>query len=444
MVPWLLRISFAMCFIGHGAFGLLQKRDWLLFFSSFGIGENAALTLMPVVGTVDIALGIAALFGAPRAVILYGAAWCLFTAALRPLTGLSFGEFFERAGNFGVPIALLAWTAGQSWLTRVGTSQMLSDRAAMVRTVCIGTTAMLLFGHGWLALESKPLLVSHLSLLGFGSGTAPIMGLAEIALAAVCVWRPSVGLLVGIAAWKIASESLFVFGGAPIWEFVERGGSYAAPLAAAALTSRRRIVIAPVVRWSTAATLATVAAGAATLSAQAPAPLTPDLIAALRSGGYVVACRHAITSHDREDRMPVNFDDPSTQRVLSPEGEQQAIAIGRSLAALNIRFGRVLASPFQRTRKSAESMAGAVEIDEALSSMTRGKDTELRALLSGPVDGGANRLVVTHQGLLYRVFRSVKMGSIAEGDCLVVKPNGEGGDVLALLKPADWAAAAAR
>jgi phosphohistidine phosphatase SixA len=234
---------------------------------------------------------------------------------------------------------------------------------------------MLLFGHGWLALESKPLLVGHLSLLGFGPVAAPIMGVMEIALAALWVWRPSAGLLAGIAAWKIASESLFVLG------------------------------------------------GAATLSAQAPGPLTPELVAALRSGGLVVACRHAITSHDREDRMPVNFDDPSTQRVLSPEGEQQAIAIGRSLASLKIRFGRVLASPFQRTRQSAESMGGRVEIDEALSSMTRGRDAELKALLSGPVDTGANRLVVTHQGLLYRVFRTVKMGGIAEGDCLVVKPN---------------------
>ena len=140
--------------------------------------------------------------------------------------------------------------------------------------------------------------------------------------------------------------------------------------------------------------------------------------------------------------MPVNFDDPSTQRVLSPEGERQAIDLGRSLAALKIRFNAVMASPFQRTRQSAESMAGRVEVAEALSSMARGRDAELRTLLHGPVEPGANRLVVTHQGLLYRVFRSIKQGSIKEGDCLVVRPGDQGGEVAAVVTPGDWFRAA--
>ena len=441
--PWLLRIGFAMCFVGHGAFGILQKRDWLSFFAAFGIGEPVALQLMPVVGTVDIALGIAVLFGAPRALVLYGAGWCLFTAALRPLTGSSAGEFFERAGNYGVPIALLSWTMGQSWWSRIETRHMDTDRTALVRTVCLWTTAVLLFGHGWLALENKPLLVNHLSLVGAGGGVR-LIGLVEIALAVACVARPSQGLLVSIAMWKLATESLFGFAGAPLWEFVERGGSYVAPLAAAMLTASGRAAV-PIrsTPLSTAATLALLVFAGAPMSAQAPGPLTPALVAELQGGGLVVACRHAITSHDREDRMPVNFDDPSTQRVLSPEGEQQAIDLGRSLAALKIRFGAVMASPFQRTRRSAESMAGQVQIAEALSSTARGRDAELRALLSGPVDASGNRLVVTHQGLLYRVFRSIKQGSIREGDCLVVRPNEQGGEIAAIVTPADWARAAA-
>jgi hypothetical protein len=39
--------------------------------------------------------------------------------------------------------------------------------------------------------------------------------------------------LIGIALWKLATESLFVAAGAPAWEIVERGGSYAAPFALA-------------------------------------------------------------------------------------------------------------------------------------------------------------------------------------------------------------------
>lgn len=444
VAPWLLRIGLAMCFIGHGAFGLLQKREWLAFFAPFGIGEVVGLQVMPVIGTLDIALGVAVLFGAPRALILYGACWCIFTAALRPFTALSAGEFFERAGNYGVPIALLVWTSGQAWWSRIETQHMHADRVALVRTVCLWTTAVLLFGHGWLALESKPLLINHLSLVGAGSAVR-LMGLFEIALAVACVARPSTGLLVSVAMWKLATESLFVFAGAPVWEFIERGGSYVAPIAAAMLTMPRRAVV-PIGKasLSTAAALAMMVAAGAQLSAQAPGSLTPALITELQSGGLVVACRHAITSHDREDRMPVNFDDPSTQRVLSAEGEQQAIDLGRSLAALKIRFGAVMASPFQRTRRSAESMAEPVQVAEALSSMARGRDAELRALLYGPVGAGSNRLVVTHQGLLYRVFRSIKQGSIREGDCLVVRPNEQGAEVVALVTPADWARAVAR
>jgi hypothetical protein len=48
------------------------------------------------------------------------------------------------------------------------------------------------------------------------------------------------GLLVFVAAWKLATEFLFVVAGAPIWEFVERAGSYAAPLALSFMMRERR------------------------------------------------------------------------------------------------------------------------------------------------------------------------------------------------------------
>jgi hypothetical protein len=40
-----------------------------------------------------------------------------------------------------------------------------------------------------------------------------------------------------VAVWKLSTESLWIATGAPIWEFVERAGSYAAPLAFAALVA---------------------------------------------------------------------------------------------------------------------------------------------------------------------------------------------------------------
>lgn len=437
-----LRLGFAMCFIGHGVFGLMQKRDWLPFFDLFGIGEPLALQVMPLVGSFDIAVGLAALFAPIRLLFVYGAVWCVYTAALRPASGQSVGELVERAGNYGIPIALLAATAGQRYFARIGSTFSASGlRAAW--GACAWTTALLLAGHGWLALQAKPLLIRHFSIAGLDAGGVPVIGTLELMLALAVVLRPSKWLFITVAVWKLATESLFIVDGAPIWEFIERGGSYAAPIAAAGLMAKYGLPAAP--PWPLLRVATTLALGGllpATLSAQAPSsappPLTPALIDQLRGGGLIVACRHGITGHDQEDRQPVNFDDPSTQRILSPEGAAQAAALGKAMAGLKITFAEVLASPFQRTRLTAELIAGHVRVDEALSSMARGKDDQLRALLSGSPKPGTNRLVITHQGLLYRAFPTLKHGSVGEGECLVVRPGETSGDVVAQVKPADW------
>jgi hypothetical protein len=68
----------------------------------------------------------------------------------------------------------------------------------------------------------------------------PALGWLELGLAgAVALW-PSPALLVGVAAWKLATEALFLTAGAPVWELVERGGSYAAPIALALVLARSR------------------------------------------------------------------------------------------------------------------------------------------------------------------------------------------------------------
>src|SRR5688500_3389223 len=97
-VPLLLRIGVAACFIGHGAFGLLQKREWLVYFELMNIPEWAALQLMPLIGTIDITIGVLALVMPCRALFAYAAGWCLMTAALRPLAGQGIAEMIERAG----------------------------------------------------------------------------------------------------------------------------------------------------------------------------------------------------------------------------------------------------------------------------------------------------------------------------------------------------------
>jgi hypothetical protein len=235
---WILRIGAAMCFIGHGAFGIITKEAWVPFFGIVGIPERIAFALMPIIGMIDIAAGVGLLCAPVPAVLVYMSAWGLWTAILRPLSGDNIWETLERAGNYGVPFAFLVLAGGRhvlrDWLAPLSPRAITSGQLDRVATVLRLTTALLLAGHGALgAFVQKPLLAGHYATLGLDASVVPIIGTLEIAAAVAVLLRPSVALLAIIAVWKLASESLFLAAGDPIWEFIERGGSYAAPIALA-------------------------------------------------------------------------------------------------------------------------------------------------------------------------------------------------------------------
>jgi hypothetical protein len=235
-----LRVAAALCFIGHGAFGILTKEAWLAYFGVVGIGREGGYFFMPLVGAMDIFLGVSVLLRPTKAALAYMTAWALWTASLRPLAGQGFAEFLERAGNYGVPLALLL--AGLFAFPRVGWLAELTPRPldaaqlGRIAWVLRVTTATLLLGHGLLALSGKPLLVKHLALIGAGDGGAStasavaFLGALEIGLAAAVLAFPARPLLVLALAWKLGTELLFPMTGDYVWEFIERAGSYGAPL----------------------------------------------------------------------------------------------------------------------------------------------------------------------------------------------------------------------
>src|SRR5579864_444016 len=90
-----LRIASAMCFIGHGAFGVITKAIWCNYFAVLGIGHDTAYTLMPFVGTFDICMGLLILFYPLRIVFGWLVVWGFITASLRPLSGEPFAELIE-------------------------------------------------------------------------------------------------------------------------------------------------------------------------------------------------------------------------------------------------------------------------------------------------------------------------------------------------------------
>jgi hypothetical protein len=234
-----LRVGAGLCFIGHGAFGIITKPAWVPYFAVVGIPEHIAYTLMPVIGVVDVLAGITVLASPRPIVLLYMTVWALWTALLRPLSGDRVWETVERAGNYGVPLALIMLVGGsdaiRDWFARVRALPLLPRVTTNVAWILRVTTALLMVGHGALAAVGTALLVHHFDVIGLDATSLTIAGGIEIGLAIAVLARPGVALLVFVACWKLATESLFVVAGAPVWEFVERAGSYVAPIALAML-----------------------------------------------------------------------------------------------------------------------------------------------------------------------------------------------------------------
>lgn len=245
-LQWLLRLGVFMEFAGHGACGVHTKAAWLPYFHVFAIPEAAAWKLMPVVGSVDIALGMMALLSPRRALLLYMAIWGCFTALLRPVAGQGGWEFIERAYNYGVPLMLLLVLGlghdRKSWFASVKTAPPLSSRqTGNLLWVLRAIVALMLIGHGgYGAFMAKGNLLGFYQAAGFGSLGLPLetiradIGFLEIGLGVAALFATRPSFFVFIFAWKLGSELLYPVAGADLacWEVVERGGSYVAPLAA--------------------------------------------------------------------------------------------------------------------------------------------------------------------------------------------------------------------
>ena len=226
-----LRLAVAMCFIGHGAFGIVTKPIWCNYFAVFGIGHDWSYRLMPILGTVDVLLGITMLVWPMRAILIWLVIWGIVTAALRPLSGEPFAEFIERAGNFGAPLALLAMVGvGASlreWTARISPNVQTDDATLRRVTGCLRiVTSLLLLGHGWLNLIEKPSLLEQYASLGFSNpvAVAHAVGAFEVVLAAAVLIRPLRYFVLAVCLWKVGTELFYPH--YLLLEWVERGGSY--------------------------------------------------------------------------------------------------------------------------------------------------------------------------------------------------------------------------
>ena len=236
-IHYTLRIAAAMCFIGHGAFGIITKAVWCNYFAIFGIGKSMAYQIMPFVGIMDILLGILLLIKPVRAIAVWLVVWGLATALCRPLSGEPFAEFLERAGNYGAPFCLLLITGGikfnLQWLFSTMRADTAEDAKLMGRVkMALQITAFLLLaGHGWLNLLHKPALLQQYASLGFSNpvNISILAGIFEIMAAIALLVKPARPLIVVFLVWKIGTE--FFYPHFELFEWIERGGSYGTLLA---------------------------------------------------------------------------------------------------------------------------------------------------------------------------------------------------------------------
>lgn len=123
IIAWVLRIAVAGEFLGHGAFALQGKAQWIGWIQELlRVDAATAGTLLLLIGVADIAVAAGVLLwrGLPRAVLVWAAIWGFWTALVRPIVGEPIWDFVERWANWGAPLALLllrGWPKkGSEWL----------------------------------------------------------------------------------------------------------------------------------------------------------------------------------------------------------------------------------------------------------------------------------------------------------------------------------------
>jgi len=189
-----------------------------------------------------------------------------------------------------------------------------------------------------------------------------------------------------------------------------------------------------------AVSLVAFAATAADTAPRGQAAAGKSLLTALRDGGYILYFRHTATDFSQNDDQMTGYEDCARQRNLTDAGRADARAIGASIRTLGIPIGEVLASPFCRTRETAELMFGRATISDAVrggpASTEGGRYEELRALLARPVPGKVNLVIASHGNPFAAIAGTPYL---AEGEAAVIGPLGGGSfAVVARIRKDQW------
>jgi hypothetical protein len=341
---------------------------------------------------------------------------------------------------------------------------------------------MLLIGHGGLLLfQPSQVHLLHASLLpaipkflSLGR-SLQLLGSFEGALGLFLLIRPFPKIALLAFGWKVLSELLFPIGGDPIWEFIERGGSFGLPLAlylglralpdwrfkdswAVALIRKAgpsgsdqastRIALAALacillafvagLRPSLRVPFAKPQLSHVLEPAEVSLRYGPELLSALRKGGLAIYFRHFETTHEKgvlQDPQAFIYGglhmsdlaECTWQRRLSELGRVRARQVGDHIRDLGIPIGNVYSSPYCRCVESSVRISGKEPIlDTLLTYPTRANNTQravesaVHQLFLAPSEG-VNTVVVGHSNPIQHI------GAMREGEAYVFEPDAAGG-----------------
>ena len=169
------------------------------------------------------------------------------------------------------------------------------------------------------------------------------------------------------------------------------------------------------------------------------------LLDELKSGGLILYFRHTSTDFGQNDDAMSGYEDCARQRNLTDHGRDEARRIGEAVKRLGIPIGDVLASPFCRTRETAQLIFGR----ETVSAAVRGgparpgngdRYAELREILSTPPQAGTNLAIASHGNPFHAVTDTQYL---AEGEAAVIRPLGaQGFRIVARIPKDGWDALA--
>jgi len=178
------------------------------------------------------------------------------------------------------------------------------------------------------------------------------------------------------------------------------------------------------------------------------APASPDLIKALRQGGYVMVMRHASSPAAPPAKAAADPENVGLERQLDGKGRTSAEAMGRAFRALHIPVGEIFSSPTYRARETIK-LAGfgtpktVGELGDQGHSMARlngpGPAAWLKAEAAEKPAAGRDTLIVTHMPNIAAAFPDDAAG-LQDGETLVFKPDGYGHATMVAKVPIeDWA-----